>query len=141
MRHDGPGLSPDRVRHVDDRGDEDRQQHLLGKYVLERSDDPRRRHRPEEPEREPGQPMPEPATYWLLGRGARPRRAGEKPAEASQILLVLSPEDGKGPFRRHEPAKPAPPVHDGDASAATARQLRGGELLVDLGPDGRDRFH
>jgi hypothetical protein len=60
--------------------------------------------------------------------------------QASQILPVLSPEDGESAFRRHEPAKAAPPVDDGHASAATAYQLRGGEFLVGLGPDRGDRL-
>jgi hypothetical protein len=84
--------------------------------------------------------VPESAGHRLLGRGAGPRGAGEEPPEASQILLVLSRKDGEGALRRHEPQKPAPPVDDDGASAATACQLRRGELFVDLRPDRRDRL-
>jgi hypothetical protein len=94
MRHDGLGLSPDRVR----------QQHLLGKFVLGRGDDPRRR------------PSPRGARARARAADARacdppaprprcaPATCRREPAEACQILPVLSPKDGEGPFRRHESA-------------------------------------
>ena len=69
--HQRLGLSPNRVGHVDDAGNEDGEQDVVLELFLERADDRGGSHCPGQSDEEPRQAMPEPPAHVLLGRIAK----------------------------------------------------------------------
>ena len=77
--------------------------------------------------------MPEAAVYRLFRRRPRLGAAGEKAAEARQILFVLSQEHADCLDRRDQADEGAAVVDDGNAPASVPRQPGCCKLLVDVG--------
>ena len=105
-------LGADRVSHVDHGGDEEGEQHVGLELLLEASDDRGRGHRPEQPNQQPGQPMPEALRDRLLGGAARAcrfrpdsRPGAQDPLRARRAERAASGKAGSAPgtCRRRRP--------------------------------------
>jgi hypothetical protein len=107
--HQRLGLSPNRVSHVDDAGNEDGEQDVVLELFLERADDRGGSHCPGQSDEEPRQAMPEPPAHVLLGRLASVLGAGETAAQPGDVLVVLCEQYGHDAVGRDEPHELALP--------------------------------
>ena len=103
--------------------------------MLEAPDDRGRGHRPEQPNQQPGQPMPEPLRDRFLGGAARACRPGEIAPQARKVLFVLLEQDPQHPVRRDQPQEPAVGVDHSEAAFVAVHHSPGCAFLVGIRRD------